>query len=442
MKNLIRILLFTVISTPIFAQKSFTIEDAYKYALENNVQIKKAIIDQEIAQQKVKETIGIGVPQVTGQAKYTNYLNIPVQLMPNALFGKFDGGFSPVQFGQQHNGSAGISVSQLLFNGSYIVGLESAKTYKETAALVKEKTDLSIKMAIMLSYAGVLVTDENIKTLLENQKVAAKSLNDTKETYKLGLIELQNVEQLEYSYKSLETNIRNLKRTREQLLTSLKYLMGFQLDDSLELITSLDELVQKNQVLLPQENSLDFSQHIDVRLKQNQIRISELLLKLQKSIALPTLVAFFNTQSSAQNGTFSLFNTSQKWFNTSLFGVQLDVPIFSGFQRHWQTEEAKLSLKKAKLDKDDTEKSLKNNFLARKTDYDNANDSYQTAQELVKLSSSIYNKQQLKFKEGMGTSMELQQAETQLYGSQSTYYQSALNLIQAKTKLDEALGKL
>lgn len=442
MKNrLLTAIAVTAFSAVSFAQQTFTIDESWQYAIEHNVNVQKAKIDQTIAEHKVKETTGIGLPQIDAQGKYTNFLNVPVQLLPAEIVGGPAGTYIPVQFGQKHSGSASATLTQLLFNGSYLVGLQSAKAYKETAALIEEKTELSVKQAILLSYTGVLVTEENIKTLEENRKVAEKALNDTKKTYDLGMIELQNVEQQEYSYKSLVSNLENLQRTKKQLEMALKYLMGFPMDDQITLTSTMDELITKNEQLVALERPDNVSSHIDYRLQRNALTLSELKLKLQRSKYLPTLAAFANT---AYNGNSNDFGEmwKGKWYNTSLWGLQLDIPIFNGFQRKWQTEQAKLDVKKAQLDLEDTERNLKNNVFSASVDYDNAMNSFKNAQELIALSSSIYKKQQIKFKEGMGTSFELSQAETQLYGAQSQYYQAAMNLIQAKTKLDEALGNL
>jgi outer membrane protein TolC len=149
------------------------------------------------------------------------------------------------------------------------------------SALATEKTVFTIKEAIMMSYAAVLVTDENIKTLEENNKVSGKILNDTRETYKAGLIELQNVEQLEYSYKNLVTNLENLKRTKQKYLNALKYLIGYPQDEELKLLTSMEELIQKEQVLVDKSEQVDITNHIDLKLKENALRISELQLKYQ-----------------------------------------------------------------------------------------------------------------------------------------------------------------
>lgn len=456
MRNkLLNLFALTAVSAFAFAQESFTIDQAWRYAVDHNVNVQKAKIDQTIAEQKVKETTGIGLPQVDIQGKYTNFLNIPVQqfpaiMIPDAIRSQMPelanltpdqlmSTFVPLQFGQKHSGTAGVTLTQLLFNGSYLVGLQSAKAYKETVALIEEKTEISVKQGILMAYTGVVVTDENIKTLEENRKVAAKALHDTEVTYKVGLIELQNVEQQQYGYKSLVANLENLKRTREKLAMTLKYLMGYDLNESIALTSPLEELIHKNETLAAIENNPDVSQHVDYRLRQNALRLSELKLKLQKSKYLPTLAGFVNSSYNGNNNKFGEL-WSGKWYNTSLWGIQLDIPVFNGFQRKWQTEQAKLDLKKAELDLNETQRSLKNNAYSASVDYQNAFNSFKNAQDLIELSSSIYKKEQIKFKEGMGSSFTLQQAESQLYDAQRQYYQAALNLIQSKNTLDEALG--
>ena len=424
------------------AQQALSIDEAWQYAVDHNVNVQKAKIDRTIADQKVKETIGIGLPQISAQGQYNYFLNIPVQLLPAAFVGGEEGTYIPVQFGQKQSVSGGVTLTQLLFNGSYLVGLQSAKAYIETAALAEEKTEITVKEAILLTYTGILVTDENLKTLEENRKVAEKSLSDTEQTYKVGLIELQNVEQQQYSYKSILTNQQNLIRTRDKLLMTLKYLMGYPLKENLVLTTDLQELIVKNETLVSVEENRDVSNHIDFRLSQNALRLQQLLLKLQKSKYLPTLAAAVSSTYNGNADDFNFFNKNQQYFNTSVIALQLDIPIFSGFQKKWQTEQAKLEVKKAELDLNETQRNIQNTAFTASIEYENAYNSYKNAQELVALSSSIFKKQQIKFQEGLGTSLELQQAETQLYSSQNQYYEAALNLIQSKTKLDKALGTL
>lgn len=432
MNKLFKIIALSV-SAAAFGQQSLSIDEAWSYAVQHNVNVQKARIDETIAEQKVKETTGIGLPQVSGQTKYQDYIKIPVMYVDFTNTGQLQ----EFKMAQKHNINTGITVSQLLFNGSYLVGLQSAKTYRETAKLISEKTQLSVKEGILMTYAGVLATDENIQTLEENKRILDKNLNDTRITYKVGLIELQNVEQLEYSQKSMATALENLKRTRVKLSNALKYLIGYPIDEPLTLTSSFDEVVARNNALY-NADAVDLDNHIDVRLQKNMVTTNELLLKLEKSKALPSLAAFYSANWNAVGNKMS----DLLWTYPMLWGLQLDVPIFSGLQRHWKTQQAKLNLEKAQLDLDDTKRSLLNSSSAAAIDFENAVASFNNAKELIALSTSIYNKQQIKFKEGMGTSFELSQAESQLFDAQRQYYEAALNLIQTKTKLEQATGTL
>lgn len=432
MNNWFKIIALTA-SSMAFAQQSFSLDEAWSYAVQHNVNVQKAKIDEAIAAQKVKETTGIGLPQINAQAKYQDYIKIPVMYVDFTNTGNLQ----EFKMAQKYNFNSGVTVSQLLFNGSYLVGLQSAKTYRETAKLISEKTQLSVKEGIMMTYAGVLATDENIKTLEENKRVLDKNLSDTRTTYKVGLIELQNVEQLEYSQKSMATALENLKRTRQKLANALKYQLGYPIDQEIVLTSSFEELVARNNALFSSD-SVNYDSHVDVRLQQNLVRTNELLLKLEKSKALPSLAAFYSANWNAVGNQMDAL----KWTYPMLWGLQLDIPVFSGLQRHWRTEQAKLNVEKAKLDLDDTRKSLQNNTSAASIDFENAIASFNNARELIALSTSIYNKQQIKFKEGMGTSFELSQAEAQLFDAQRQYYEAALNLIQTRTRLDQATGLL
>lgn len=431
--RLLKVFVTTFLPLSVFGQQALSIDEAWRYALENNVNVRKARIDETIAQQKVKETTGIGFPQVAAQAKYQDYLKIPVMYVDF----QDNGQLQEFKMAQKHNINSGVTVSQLLFNGSYLVGLQSAKTYKETAQLLSEKTELSVMEGILMTYAGVLATDENIKTLEDNKRVLDKNLSDTRKTYEIGLIELQNVEQLEYSQKNMATALENLKRTRVKLANALKYLIGYPLDQQLTLTSTFDEVIAKNNTLYSSEQ-VNLDNHIDVRLQQNAVKSNELLLKLERSKYLPTLAAFYSANWNAVGNTFD----DLRWTDPMLWGLQLDVPIFTGFQQKWKTEQAKLNLLKSQLDLEDTKNSLRNTSTAAAIDFENAVASFNNAQDLIALSTSIYNKQQIKFKEGIGTSFELSQAETQLFDAQRQYYEAALNLIQTRTALDQSTGTL
>jgi outer membrane protein len=423
------------------AQQSFAVQEALDYAAQNNLQIKKAALEIKNAKYKVLETRGIALPQVNGKINYNYFLDVPVQVIPAQMFGGPAGQYAAVKFGLPQNASLGLTVSQLLFNGSWLVGMKSAEAYQATTHLIKEKTEISVKEAVMMAYTGVLVSEENIKTLEENKKILQKGLADMKATHKQGLAELQMVEQLEYSNKNLQITIDKLKRNKETVLNLLKFSMGYPQEQSLTLSTSLPEMMNKSQWLDGQHTKDFIENHIDMRLKNNELQLAELKYKYQKSKDLPTVAAFANVSGNAFSNSFTFFNTDQNWYRTSLIGLQIDVPIFTGFQSKYQKEQAKIDIEKVKLEQQFLANQLDIEAKNRKIDYLNAQESLRSAQELIKLSQSIYQKQQIKFKEGMGSSFDLQSAESQLLQAQGQYYQAALELVQSKIKLDKALGK-
>ena len=151
-------------------ENSFSLKQAQDYALKNNYQIKNAQLDVTIAKKKVWETTAYGLPQVMAEAKFQNFIDLPTNLIPANAFNPLapEGEFAELQFGTDYNTSATISASQLIFDGSYIVGLQAARTYQELSINNKKKTDEEIKYAVAQAYHTVLVAKENEKVLAQS----------------------------------------------------------------------------------------------------------------------------------------------------------------------------------------------------------------------------------------------------------------------------------
>lgn len=413
-----------------------TIDEAVELALQNNANVKKAALDVQAANQKVWETIAIGLPQISGQFGYNYFLNAQEQPMPDFFYGTDNLLFldSPVK----QNISASATLSQLLFNGSYLVGLQSVKVYKLISELAKDKTDIAIKEAVHFAYTGVIVLDENLKTLEENRKISDKNLHDISEIYKVGLGEEQSVEQMQYNHSSLLVAINNAQQTRKTLLNSLKHLIGKPLSENLKLTTSLEKIIEKSSIL--QDENADLTNHIDLKLAENEVKSYELQLKNEKSKALPTVAAFLSGSINSYDKEFKLNDLI--WHGTTIVGLSVELPIFSSFARKSRVEQAKINLEKALINKSETEINLQQQAQAKTIEYQNALATYNNTKELIRLSERIFNKQQTKFYEGIGSSFDLSQAERQKYDAQNQYIQAAFNLVQTKIALDKAIGKL
>jgi len=463
MRN-ISILLISFLATSVFAQKieKYSLEEAVTYAQQNAYAIQDTDDAIAKAKHKIWETTTMGLPQINASVDYQYFIEKPVQLMPASAFditGATVGimqayydllpthapvaaeGFIEMSFGTTQNIGASATLTQLLFNGSYLVGLQSSKVFLKISEGVKEKTEAAIKEGVSNAYAGVLMIDEGVAILEKNKKNLEKTIHDTNEIYKNGFAEEQDVEQLQLTLSSINNEISNLKRMKTYNLNMLKYIMGIPIEENIVLTQNLENLLLKKEDLSITNNAFDFSKHIDFRIAENTTKANELMVKYEQSKALPSLVAFVNYGLTANNDEFKFFNDDQKWLDTSLFGVSLDIPIFSSFARRSRIQQAKIELDKTKRAQSETAQKLKLAHQTALLSYENALNTYSTSKESLALAERIEKKENIKFFEGVSSSFALSNAQTQMYQHQQKYLQAVFELINKKVALETALDK-
>ena len=294
---------------------SFSLEQAIVHAMTNNRTAINAGRDIEIAKKKKWETTAMGLPQINGSLNYQNNFKLQTSLIPAEIFGGTPGEFAEVTFGTKHNLTSSLALSQLLFDGSYIVALQAAKTYLQFYENYKKKTDADIKEMIVNSYGNVLLADESLQILQKNKTVLDKTLFETDQTYKNGLIEEENVEQLKITLASLNSNINYVTRLKDISLKMLKINLGIAIDDDLELTDKLDILVTNNLDLAIQNSDFNASGNINYIITQNFVDQRSLELKLEKSKALPSLAVGVNFGYNSFGNEFTFLNTDQRYFN-------------------------------------------------------------------------------------------------------------------------------
>lgn len=422
---------------------SFTLKEAIDHAIQNNYSAINANRDIEVAKQKKWETTTIGLPQINGTVGYQNNLKLQKQLIPAKIFdvNAPDDAFAEVAFGTKHNMSSSLTLSQLIFDGSYLVGLQSAKTYLKISENAKIKTANEIKEIVINSYGNVLLADESILILQKNKAILEKTFSDTKEIYKNGLIEEENVEQLQITLASINSSLENVKRQKTIANDMLKLVLGIDLQNDLTLTDKLDVLTQNNVDLVLLKEEFNVNNNIDYQIGQNLLTSKELLLKLEKSKALPSLGAAVNFGYNSFGNEFTFFNQDQKWYNYSNVGVSLNVPIFSSFGRSSRTQQAKIALEQSKTQLTQTEQQLKLQFEKAKSDYEFSLEQLTTSKSNLNLAERIENKNQIKFKEGLASSFDLTKAQEQLYSAQQTYLQTMLDVINKRATLEKLLNK-
>ena len=442
MKKTILLVFAIMLSINLSAQESnsLSLEEAIDYALENSYSAINASRDIEAARMKKWETTTIGLPHISATIDYQNWIKQQVSLIPAEFFGGVEGEFTEVAFGTKQNMSATATLNQLIFDGSYLVGLQSAKTYLKISENAKEKTELGIREAVINAYGNVLLGEESIVILEKNIASLEKNLKETKQIYLNGFAEEENVEQLQITLATIKSQLSRTKRLKNIAYKMLNITLGLDFDKSVILTDNLDHLSKENIDLALLSNELTIEDHIDYKIAKNTEKSNELFVKLEQSKALPTLSSFVNFGYSGFGQNFDFFKKEQNWFDSSLLGVSLNIPIFSSLARSSRTQQAKIELEKARTNLTETEQKLMLQLESAKTEYNYSLEELETSKQNLKLAERIEQKQQIKFFEGISTSFELTEAQRQLYTMQQNYLQAMLNVIADKAALDNALN--
>lgn len=422
---------------------SFTLQQAIDHAIANNYTAINAKRDIDAAKQKKWETTASGLPQITSNLQYLNNLDFQVQGVSGNAFnpGGDPNEISTIAFGTKHSANASATLNQLIFDGSYIVGLQSAKVYLQISQNAKEKTDLEIKEMVTNAYGNVLLARESVSIFEKNKTTLEKTLFETTETFKNGLTEEENVEQLQITLTQLKSSLSNAQKRAEIALNLLKISMGIDINNDVTLTEKLDDLALKNVDLAVLSEEFNSQNSIDYKIQQNNEESKRLLLKLERFRALPTIGAQLNYGANTFSNEFDIISTQQKWYNYSNFGVNVSLPIFSSFRDRARTQQAKIAFEQAKTQLTETEQRLKLQFQQAKTDYEYSIEQYSASKSNLKLAERIEGKQQIKFKEGLSTSFEFTEAQRQLYTAQQNYLQAMIDVMNKKATLDKLTNK-
>ncbi|MGA0383731.1 MAG: TolC family protein [Flavobacteriaceae bacterium] len=419
---------------------NLTLEQAVEFALDHNIQMKNAAQDRRDAQAQKWATIATGLPQISGSVNYQNQLEQPVAQIPAQFFGGEPGTFEEVIFGQPQTFNAGVSWNQLLFDGSYIVGVQATKTFLEYSENLYNKTSLEVRASVVEAYANGLMAEKSAALLSKNVAQVERNLYEAQALFDNGLGEEETVDQLQITYATLKSNEKNAYRMARISHYMLNALLGREINAPIKLLDSLEALVGVEMVSeLPA--SFEFDQNIDYLMVENLTKKTALELKLAKSKALPSLSASLNLGRNAFGQSFDFFESGKEYFNTAILGVNLQVPIFSSLLRSANTQRAKIADIKAQNTKLDTERMLSVQFENLSSAFALSKEQFLTAKDNLDLAQRIADKNELKFKEGVASSFDLRQAQLQLYQTQQEYLSSMVRVINTHTELANFLNE-
>ncbi|SDQ18021.1 TolC family protein [Flagellimonas zhangzhouensis] len=420
---------------------SFSLDQAITYALEHNYSAINAERDLDDAQKQKWETIASGLPQINGAVSYQNQLKQPVSQIPAEFFGGEPGTYQEVIFGQSQSMSASATLRQQIFDGSYIVGVQATKTFLAYSANSKEKTELDVRRSVVEAYGNVLLAQESVRISERNVNTLEQNLYETKRVYENGLGDEESVDQLQITLSSMQNYLKNAQRMEKITLQMLNLVLGLPIDAPTELTENLDDLTQSQIDFQLLDSEFNIENNVDYKMAVNLNEQRALELKLAKSYALPTLNAFVNYGGNSFSNEFNFFSSGQQWFGSSILGVDLNIPIFSSLRRSATTQRAKIALDKAKTQFTEAQAQIRLQLETAKSDYILAIEQYGTSKENLELAERIEKKNEIKYTEGLATSFELRQAQTQLYTNQQEYLQSMVDVILKKTELENILNQ-
>jgi len=413
---------FTQESSPL----SLSLMQAQEFAIQNNITLKNANLDISIAEKKVWETTAIGLPQVNGAL---NYQNIPGDL-PVATFGGMN-----FTLGVKNSTTYSVTLSQLVFSGEYIVGLQASKTFLQISKLAAEKQFVDLKGNVINGYISVLILERNLGIIDSSLINMRLLLNETLQMFKQGFMESTDADQLQITLNTL-TNAKNtIARQLDVSKMLLKITLGVDVKTDILLTENLETINAQLTANIKDITAFDIENNIDYKLVDNKVAISKLSYKREKTKYLPTISAFYNYQDKTNKASFD-FTINH------IIGVNLNVPIFSSFQRNATVKQARLELEKSMNNKELFENSLVMQLNMANNNYYNALEKFDVTAQNAKLSRNVFENTSKKYKVGMASSMELTMANNTFLQSQSDNISALYELLKSKIELDKILNEL
>ena len=425
-----------------FSQQNYTLREAVDYAVKNHISIKNAQIDILNAEARVREIKGIGLPQVNGSFNYGNNLIIQKVFIPAKTFDPkaAEGEVIAAEFGVANSGNAGVNVSQLVFDGSYLLGLKAADIYVDLPKKILIQTKQQAAESVMKAYYSILVNEERIKILNLNIGRLDSLLRDTRALNTQGFVEKIDVQRLEVQANNLKIEAKNVERLQELSYHLLKFQMGKKLTETIALTDKLQD-VTLSELAPDSEQELKYGNRIEYSILQTQSKLAELDLKNQKVGVLPRVIFTGGYSYSTGRPQFTDLLT-KPWFNAANIGLTVQVPIFDGFQRKNKVIQSQNNFQKVKQSFEILENSIDMQVKQGQITLKNAYETLGEQKANMDLAKEIVRVTKIKYKQGVGSNLEVINAEISLKEAQTNYFTTMYNALIAKVDLDKALGRL
>lgn len=475
MKQIVLIMILYLLIPALMSAQNDTVlrvslREAQDYAIKNSPVTKNAQLDLEAARKKIWETTAIGLPQVSGKVSYSYMITVPPTL---EMFNSFSGlgeNFGTIygmigqlaaqqgnlavlqQLDSLSNASSGeaeeaatiddmrwgmtadLTVSQLIFSGAYLVGLQTTKVFKSLSEVSMTKSEKDLRQNVANAYYLVLMVEENLRVLDSTLTATQKLYDEMKKISQAGLLDETDVDQLNITVSNIRNARNALERQKDVAVNLLKFQMGCEMSSSVTLTETLSGFINEQQIAGLMLEPFGVENTPEYQLLQTQVRLNELNVRLNKSSFLPDIAAFYQHQENFNDKSFS-------FTPPDIFGLSMTVPIFSSGGRLAKVSQAKIQLQKSVNTQQQAVQGLVLDYESSRNALMNAYDKYQTNRENMVLAERIYTRTLTKYREGISSSLELTQAQSQYLTAQSNYFNAMYELLSARAKIEKMLNK-
>lgn len=461
-KAIIALSLLLVVQAQLSAQKPYqlTAQQAVDLALKQVNEIRNLQIDKKLQIAQNREITGQAYPQINGSVNVQHYFSIPVTFLPDFIspsvydvlvkegvngasgpIAKPTGGSQlfPARFGVPWQASAGFAVQQLLFQPDVFVGLQARGKSLEYADFNIRVMEDSIRSNVYRAYYSVLIAQKRRNLLAQSVTRLEKLLHDQTEMYKNGFAERLDLDKTQVSLNNLRTALSQTDNLVILGNAALKFSTGLDQKDTLVLSDTLSIEKVKEDLL---DQNFNYEDRNEIKLLNTVKDLQALDIKRNKLGRIPTISASWNYSKNAQREKFNFFNGDEKWFTTSFVGLNMSVPIFTGFQRNRKIEQAQLTLQKTQNNIENLKRAIDLQQVSTFQGLKNALANLDIQTRNLKLAEDVYNSTKLKFEQGLGSSFEILQAETSFEDSESNYFQALYEAVIARIGYLRSLGKL
>ena len=421
----------------------YSLSDCIEFAFKNSMLVKNTALDMESAKARVGEIFSDGLPQVDGQVQYSNYFKIPNSFLPTIIFDPNapTDSFTPVPFAQKYNADASLNLSQMVFDGSYFVGLRAARTFRELSYKDNVKSKIDVVEMVTKAYYTVLVNEEGLNLVEKNYDRLDSLLRETTVMYENGFAEKIDVNRITVQFNNIKVQNDRIREAVQISYQLLKFQMGMPMSQPIKLSETIEDV--KWQLEEYDLEKFDYRNRIEFSQLETSRDLAQLDLKNNQVQYLPSIDGFVSLGAlTATNNRNEVTDFDNRWFSSGLFGFTLNLPIFDGLRKSYLIQQNRTKL--AQID---------NQFINLKNAIDleirqaSSNlrvsiENLKAQEENMLLTEEVFRVTKIKYQEGIGSNLEVVEADADFKESETNYFNALYDALIAKVEMERALGTL